>query len=127
MGAAGRRPGFLLALSPPAFPEHFCELAGFEAPHPLQRNESSGWHNNDNADDDAEVIILGRSFALSLAAPRQRLTSQDSCLKLIRALSPRRWPYSDRDRVINYVIQIPRLTQMRPSRLFLPASRRDTC
>lgn len=121
MGAVGRQPGFLLALSPPAFPEHFCELAGFEAPHPLQRNESSGWH------DDTEVIILGRSFALSLAAPRQRLSSQDSCLKLARVLSPRRWPYSDRDRVTNYVIQIPRLTQVRTIRLFLPASRRDTC
>lgn len=44
MGVVGRRPGFLLVLSPPSFPEHFCELVGFEARHLLQRNESLGWH-----------------------------------------------------------------------------------
>lgn len=107
-----------LLFSPPSFPEHFCELVGFEAPHLLQRNESSGWHD----DDDAEVIILGRSFALSLAVPGQQLASQDSCLKLTRVLSPRHWAYSNRDRDINYVIQIPRLTQMRPIHLFFPVS-----
>lgn len=61
----GRRPGFLLILSPPSFPEHFSELVGFEALHLLQRDESSGWHN-------AEVIILGRSFALLPTVARQR-------------------------------------------------------
>lgn len=81
----GRRLGFLLVLSPLSFPEHFCELVGFEALHLLQRNESSGWHDN------AEVIILGRSFALSLTVSRQLLASQDSCLRLTRVLSPRHW------------------------------------
>lgn len=69
----GRRPGFLLVPSPPSFPEHFCELVGFEARHLLQRNESSGWHN-------AEVIILGRSFALSPTVSRQPLASQSGLL-----------------------------------------------
>lgn len=116
---SGGGQAFFLLFSPPPFPEHFCELVVFEAPHLLQRNESSGWHDDD---DDAEVIILGRSFALSLAVPGQQLASQDSRLKLTRVLSPRHWAYSNRDRGINYVIQIPRLTQRRPLHLFFPVS-----
>lgn len=60
----------------------------------------------------AEVIILGRSFALSLTVSGQWLASQDSCLRLTRVLSPRHWVCIDRDGDINYVIQIPRLAQM---------------
>lgn len=110
----GRRPGFLLVPSP--FPEHFCELVGFEARHLLQRNESSGWHN-------AEMIILGRSFALSPTVSGPPLASQDSGLRLTRVLSPRHWvARSNRDGNIHYVIQILRLAQVRPVHLFFSVS-----
>lgn len=45
--------------------------------------------------------------------------SQNSCLWLTRT-------HSDGDRDTNYVLQTPRLTQMRPIHLFTPVSRRDT-
>lgn len=67
-GGGGQR----ARLSSPPFPERFYEFLGFDAPHLLQRNQSLGWHST-------EVIILGRTFALLLVVPRQRLASQNCC------------------------------------------------
>lgn len=69
----GRQKARLSSRSLSPFPEHFCEFVGFDAPHLLQRNQSSGWHN-------AEMIILGRTFALLLIESRQRLASLSELL-----------------------------------------------